>query len=481
MASSQSVLLDRVSCGVCLEVYDNKTHLPKILPCQHTFCLSCLESIGTDTTYTECPVCRKKHNVRPTGFMTNRAMLEVVEEILKNKTSSILKCSKHTSRESVVLCTNCLDGLCMKCMKETRKTLNCHHEHQLEELDDAKSQLWQKFEVHVQEKQVNLQEKLSSMNQSAYSVAEITKTESNINEMCNKLEIAITRWKVQLAKFADYKADTTKREGEIHAQMTNLQSLLRQEDVNTVTLITELKRGSSLWDQSPGLDDSLDGNEYDLAERCKELSQQLHAELCSRESITSKPFQQEPASSQEDQLDAQRNPHRAIAVGSVTDEIVLGALFLGYIVHVFLPFFGFCYMSMNDFVNNVEWRINMHRTKEILCQLQPRPYIYIFTCYEEGARTFRRVTWCMCLLPAVITTICTSTSYSSVFLFVWTFWVVYCGVSLHFLAFGVIYVCWNPGFSENIIAYGWVAFECILLEFAKKIMLLLEEIQERKS
>ena len=151
MASSQSGLLDRVSCGVCLEPYNNKTHVPKLLPCQHTFCLSCLDSIGSDTIDIECPVCRQKHNVPLRGFTTNVVVLEVVEELLKD-TSSVLKCFKHSRRESVIICIDCLECLCMKCMKETRKTSNSHHEHQLEELDDAKSQLWQKYESKVKAK-----------------------------------------------------------------------------------------------------------------------------------------------------------------------------------------------------------------------------------------------------------------------------------------------------------------------------------------
>lgn len=33
-------------CGMCSEEYNNQIHLPKILSCNHTFCLDCLTSLA---------------------------------------------------------------------------------------------------------------------------------------------------------------------------------------------------------------------------------------------------------------------------------------------------------------------------------------------------------------------------------------------------------------------------------------------------
>ena len=487
MASSHSGLLNSVSCGVCLQQYDNKTHVPKILPCQHTFCQSCLTSIHShngDGVNFECPVCRKKYNSPAKRFITNKVALEVVEELLKD-TSSIMKCSKHSGRESVLVCIDCLEGLCITCMKDTRKTSNCHHEHQLEELNHAKSQLWKKFEMHVKAKQVNLQNKISSMNQSAYSVAEITKAEADINKMCNKLDVAITRWKeVQLVKIAEYKAEATKREGKIHAQMTNLQSLLRQENVNIVTLMTELKRGAVLWAQSPDLD-SPQRNKYNLAERCNELSQKLHSELGSRESITSKLLQQEQASAQEEQL----NPQQAKGCGSVTGEIELGALILGYIAFV-CPFFFVFGRLVSAFEKkheqeNIKWRRHRDQAKQILLQMKPN-----LRCdFEELGKklhVYMFITMLMCLLIALVVAIfqISSRPIGSNFvqlLNILTFWFVSLGLASSLLAFSFMYVCLNPGCSKYIVMTGWVVFESLPLEAAEKITSLLAQIQLRKS
>ena len=110
------------------------------------------------------------------------------------------------------------EGLCVKCMKEIRKTSNRHHKHQLEELD-AKSQSWQKYERQVKAKQLRLQEIISSINKSAYSVVEITKAESDINKMCDKVKSVITNWQeAQLAQIGVFKEEAAKLDGKISSR-----------------------------------------------------------------------------------------------------------------------------------------------------------------------------------------------------------------------------------------------------------------------
>ena len=161
MASSKSGLLDRVSCGVCMEQYNNNTHVPKLLPCQHTFCQSCLTSIGAGTVDIICPECRKKHKVPRNGFTTIRAILDVVDEFTKDATTCVLMCAKHTIRESVSVYTDCLEGLCIKCVIARIQFTDDHHSHQLKELDEAKIQLQEMYQRQAKEKQQNLLKKLS--------------------------------------------------------------------------------------------------------------------------------------------------------------------------------------------------------------------------------------------------------------------------------------------------------------------------------
>jgi len=51
-----------LSCDVCGDEYDEEPHEPRVLPCLHTFCSSCLEGMVRDWTII-CPTCRIKHAV----------------------------------------------------------------------------------------------------------------------------------------------------------------------------------------------------------------------------------------------------------------------------------------------------------------------------------------------------------------------------------------------------------------------------------
>jgi hypothetical protein len=47
-----------VTCPICFDHYNDKDKVPRILPCGHTFCQSCLMDLRTSNILT-CPTCRK--------------------------------------------------------------------------------------------------------------------------------------------------------------------------------------------------------------------------------------------------------------------------------------------------------------------------------------------------------------------------------------------------------------------------------------
>ncbi len=65
--------LEMVTCSVCMEVMND----PRALPCLHTFCYSCLDSIlkgsagggkaNPGATKISCPLCQEKHKVDKSG------------------------------------------------------------------------------------------------------------------------------------------------------------------------------------------------------------------------------------------------------------------------------------------------------------------------------------------------------------------------------------------------------------------------------
>ena len=507
MASFQSELLDRVSCGVCLEPFDDKAHVPKILPCQHTFCQSCLTSISADTINLECPVCRKKHEVPLRGFTTNRVVIDVIEELLKDTTSKVLKCARHTSMDSVLVCINCLEGLCIKCVKpkgkvtfkggrmERRKTSNRHQSHQLEELSDAKLQLRQKFERQAKAEQYSLQQNIFTINQSACSVREITKAESDINEMCHKLNAAITKWKdAQLAKLSTFKQKATEREDKMCARVTKLQSLLQKQDTDLVTLTTELKHGATLRDQFPDVDDFIDRNQFDLEERCKDLSKRLHSELGSNKSFTSKLLQRQPSSSDEsdeypyhtEELTDFREPNnevfnqpQAAVLGSINDDLTLGALFLANFMIIFLPVLAI--IRIFDEENEIHRRRDLRNQIKRILFIQKPDLQRDLQLQNLNQKFDLLVMLCMlmCILTVHLILLFQISDYAFVFAFKYVcgFVFVYSGVVSMMLACLCVFICLRPGYSTHIISLGIDSTQFLPLQplgFLRRIIVMLE-------
>ncbi|XGW26647.1 hypothetical protein V3C99_007337 [Haemonchus contortus] len=85
-ASHQEEIKILLTCCICYERYKQ----PKVLPCQHTFCLSCLEMcirfhIISQSGKLKCPTCRVEHLV-PSGGVQALPSNYTIIEILNNST-----------------------------------------------------------------------------------------------------------------------------------------------------------------------------------------------------------------------------------------------------------------------------------------------------------------------------------------------------------------------------------------------------------
>ena len=105
-------------------MYDNQEHNPKLLPCSHTVCKTCLgrivEAQARDTGTFRCPICRETITIPrggipafPPSFIVNQ-LLDLMQ---RQRRDIIPKCSNHSNQELLfcetcdqVFCTQCTDG-----------------------------------------------------------------------------------------------------------------------------------------------------------------------------------------------------------------------------------------------------------------------------------------------------------------------------------------------------------------------------------
>jgi len=119
---------DLIACAVCLEVVKN----PRLLPCQHSFCLACLSQISKNESIS-CPLCRINHDIPdaaklPVDFMKN-SLLEIVEQEkragpIRPKIWYCTSCDESEHEEAVGYCEECKEYLCMDHQKVHAKDKN---------------------------------------------------------------------------------------------------------------------------------------------------------------------------------------------------------------------------------------------------------------------------------------------------------------------------------------------------------------------
>lgn len=95
-----------LTCGTCLCCYDGAEHTPKLLPCSHTVCRSCLERIiaaARDSSQLRCPICRSVTPL-PTGGVGSLPPSFLVNQLLdlmaQQRRDIVPKCSTHPTQVS---------------------------------------------------------------------------------------------------------------------------------------------------------------------------------------------------------------------------------------------------------------------------------------------------------------------------------------------------------------------------------------------
>ena len=141
MATATELLKE---CRICALTFVN----PKLLPCHHTFCETCVAKLTKQSRLT-CPNCRKICHTRDIvpDFRLDeflQALRELEESLCKPKTETTIdvpgKCENCREKESSNYCKDCDRWICTSCMEihlNTEATWN----HQIQNLESKNEEL----------------------------------------------------------------------------------------------------------------------------------------------------------------------------------------------------------------------------------------------------------------------------------------------------------------------------------------------------
>ena len=128
-------ITDHVTCPVCLQTYK----IPKVLPCQHTYCQEYLLNIEKERKIT-CPECRKVV-VLPQGgvkdFPTNLTINHLIDDFfLRRQDRGKVNCEVCVENDPVTsFCFTCSLFMCQLC-QQTHKRGRGTHQHVIVYLEE---------------------------------------------------------------------------------------------------------------------------------------------------------------------------------------------------------------------------------------------------------------------------------------------------------------------------------------------------------
>ncbi|XP_062843824.1 tripartite motif-containing protein 59 [Trichomycterus rosablanca] len=134
-------LEEDLTCSVCYSLFDD----PRVLPCSHTFCKTCLDNVlQVSTNFSiwrplrlplKCPNCRSMVELPPTGVEAlpiNVSLRAIIEKYQRDSQPRAPLCPEHPRQPLNVYCVQDCKLICGLCL-----TIGQHQGHTIDDLQTA--------------------------------------------------------------------------------------------------------------------------------------------------------------------------------------------------------------------------------------------------------------------------------------------------------------------------------------------------------
>lgn len=130
-----------LQCNVCYEEYDEDEKHPRLLPCLHTYCFKCLQTM-IEKNAVVCPTCRVSHRVGgedvSLAFPKDNTRRDLMDFVRVQRAPTALICNVCTDKKPAVQrCIECAEFLCEDCT-EAHKRTSVTKDHSLPSINELK-------------------------------------------------------------------------------------------------------------------------------------------------------------------------------------------------------------------------------------------------------------------------------------------------------------------------------------------------------
>ncbi|BFZ23122.1 hypothetical protein BsWGS_26161 [Bradybaena similaris] len=284
MAESHHSEDDILTCGICLEVFKE----PKLLPCLHRFCESCLNRHITESVSTtaaeqggfSCPCCRSFTPAQnPTGppsewaaqFKTDFVIKELVSFRSRAPTQVKYSCRTHKEIVCDYYCVDCSRILCHRCALESHRRCN-----QVLTLTEA-----------VNDRKIKLRHSIENIMEQLEKVTTLENLDVDmkniIEDKRGKVVAAITAWEKDVIKRVAHEKEELLKQLNVKCEglLTEVGSEIMKISNIKNTLEGRLKTALSYL-SLPDKDIILDNSVVDITRECKKSDLLKADELVNR-------------------------------------------------------------------------------------------------------------------------------------------------------------------------------------------------------
>lgn len=243
---------DELTCPICYSIFED----PRVLPCSHTFCRACLESViqASSNSYIwrplriplKCPNCRSTVEISSNGMDSlpvNFALRAIIEKYQQEDHPDIATCPEHYMQPLNVYCLLDKKLVCGHCL-----TIGQHHGHPIDDLQSA----------YLKEKETP-QELLQQLTDTHWTdighlIEKLEGQKLSSERMVQNDKEVVLQYFKELSDVLEQKkklfltalSDIGNRVSQVYAPHIERMKELREQQVELVTLATSLQEESPL-------------------------------------------------------------------------------------------------------------------------------------------------------------------------------------------------------------------------------------------